>query len=488
MPYISKRKPRVKQAEALAKSRGFTAFAFLMAMRTGKSKVVADEAGELIVNQKVDDLLIIAPAGVYKTWAKFEDGRLVGALVDDWPDDLVARSAFHVWESGSYGSAKRKRELKGFMTHKGPRVLIMNVEALSSVAAARDLVLAFCRRRVYCAIDESTVIKNPTSERAKFCVKKLAPLCDIRRLLTGLITPRSPLDLYAQFAFLDKRILGFDTFRAFQARYAIIEQMDFGGRRVPIVVGHRHTEELHEKIAPYSFRCRLEDCYDMPEPIWQIREVPLTDEQRRIYRELKEYATAELAQDSHVTATSVITQIIRLHQVLCGHTRDEDGNYHAIPERRTATLLGFLEEVEGKVIIWCSYDPDIRKVSEALVKAYGEKSVARFWGGNRKTREAEERQFKNDPECRFMVATSAAGGRGRTWDMADINVYYSCTNDLELRSQSEERPKGVGKTDAILNVDFQAPGTVEEKFIRAMRGKIDMATAINGDNYREWLI
>lgn len=493
--YVPKREPRVKQLEALdAHPVGTPAFAYLMAMRTGKTKVTCDDFGRNWAAGLVDDFCVIAPAGVYQTWARWDGNypnqKLVGAITEDWPDTMLAISAIHVWESGTYSSGKRKRELDTFLKHKGgPRVLIINVEALSTVEMARNLLLEFCReRRVYVAVDESTIIKNPTSERAKFVVKKVAPLAAFRRILSGLIAPRSPLDLYAQFAFLDKRILGHDKYKTFEARYAITQTMDRGGRRFQVVVGHRHTEELAEKIKPYSFRVRLEDCYDMPEPIYQIVRVEMTDEQRKAYREIKEYATTQLSQEAHVTANSVITQLLRLHQVLCGHTKDENGVEHFIPERRTSTLLQFLEGVDGKVIIWCSYDPDIRKVSAALIKEYGDGSTARFWGGNKDTREVEEARFKNLPDCRFMVATASAGGKGRTWDMADINIYYSTTNDLEQRSQSEERPKGVGKTQAILNVDLQVPGTVEEKFIKALRGKIDLATIINGDNYKEWLI
>jgi SNF2 family DNA or RNA helicase len=491
MTYLSKRKPRVKQAEALAAIRNSPdrhAFGLRMAMRTGKTKVVADDFGELHDAGLVDDLLIIAPAGLYKTWWRPETND---GLVADWPDDLIERASVHIWKSGSYGSTKAKRELEQFLNHKsGPRVLIMNIEAISAVKAAQDLVLKFVKgkRRVYCAIDESTIIKKPGTERTKFCLGKLKLLCDYRRILSGLIAPRSPLDLWAQFAFLDLNILGHNSFRTFQSRYAVTRKMEAGGRRFDMVVGFQNVDELYGKIAPWSFRCRLEDCYDLPATEYVFLDVELTKEQKEVYRNLKEYATAELAANTHVTATSVITQMIRLHQVLCGHTADEDGNVHIIKENRTQALLDYLEHYDGKAIIWASYDLDVQKIATALTKEYGEGSVARFWGGNRSTRDQEELRFKTDPACRFIVATPAAGGRGRTWDVADLNIYYSCLNDLEQRAQSEERGRAVGKTKPMLNVDMRAPGTIEERFVKALRDKIDISTVINGDNYMEWLI
>lgn len=479
MTYQFKRPPREKQREALERLKGFKNFALLMAMRTGKTKVILDDWSQLAQKLAVKRLLIIAPAGVYKTWFT--------AIQDDVPDGLLKQMGIYTWSSGTQGGKKESAERERVMQHTGPAALLMNIEALSSVAAARETCIRFLDDApTMVVVDESVIIKNPTAARTRFVIRELRSRAKYRRILSGLPTPRSPLDLYSQFEFLDPSILGFTSYYAFRARYAVMRNMLVGGRTIKLVVGFQNTEELWKKIEPYSFRVKLEDCYDLPASEYTVREVPLTDEQRRVYDGLRLNATAALEEGAHVTATQVIVQIIRMHQVLCGHTRDELGEEHLLPERRTETLLDLLEDYDGKAIIWCSYDADIKKVAAALEKEYGK--VARFWGGNRDTREEEERQFKTDPECRFIVATPAAGGRGRTWDCANLVVYFSNGNDLDHRSQSEERPKAVGKTRSIHYVDLVAKGTVDEKIIAALRAKIDMAAAITGDNYQEWLI
>jgi SNF2 family DNA or RNA helicase len=139
-------------------------------------------------------------------------------------------------------------------------------------------------------------------------------------------------------------------------------------------------------------------------------------------------------------------------------------------------------------VIWVSYNADVEKLTALLRKEYGTNSVARFWGGNNNTREEEEAQFKNKPECRFMIATPGAGGRGRTWDIADLVIYYSSTNNLEHRDQSEQRVQGVDKKRQVDYIDLITPGTIETKILNALRRKIDMATLINGDNWREWVV
>ena len=480
MMYQPRLEPWSHQQKALAKMEGRSAFALLCAMRTGKTKICYDDFGRLELAGEIDDLLVIAPAGVYKTWET--------AAQEHLSDDLQKRSLIHTWKAGAL--ARDDRLLEQFLEENvRPRILLVNVEALSSVDRARDLCIKFLgQRRSMMAIDESATLKNWKAKRTKFVIKHLAPLAKVRRILSGLPTPRSPLDLYAQFEILDKNILGFSSYVAFMKRYAIMRPMVFGGRRIEIVDRYVNVDELKAKIEPHSYRVMLEDCYDLPPKMYSKREVRLTPEQKKAYREIKDFATTMLASGEHVTATIVIAQILRMHQVLCGHVGTEGGKAVEIPELRTAELLSLLEEYDGKAIIWASFDLDVRRISGKLEKEYGEGSVARFWGGNRGSREDEEKRFLTDPQCRFMVATAAAGGRGRTWTCADLVIYYSNSYDLEHRAQSEERAQGVNKTQSVAYVDLCVPGTVDEKIIEALRKKIDMAAVITGDNYMKWLI
>ena len=337
-------------------------------------------------------------------------------------------------------------------------------------------------------VHNSTAIKSIKAQRTKYINKYLKPRAIFRRILSGLPTPRSPLDLYAQFEFLDQRILGFNSYygmNGFLDRYAVIREQRIGGRIIKLIIGYRNVEELQRKIEPHSYRVEFRP--NIPST-YTIREVSLTDEQIRIYNEIKTYATAKLEAEAHVTATVVVAQILRLHQVLCGHVSDEQGNLHQVPENKTTQLLEILDDYNGKAVIWCSYDYNINAVVAALRTEYGEQSVARFWGGNVKTREAEEREFKTNPECRFMVATPAAGGWGRTWPEADLVIYYSSTYNLEHREQSEQRVQGVSKEKQVDYIDLIAPNTVETKILNVLRRKLDMAATITGDAWKEWLI
>jgi SNF2 family DNA or RNA helicase len=472
--------PRWKhQDKAINALNGTSAFALFMEMRTGKTKTILDEFGEDEAAGEIEQLLVIAPAGVYRTWET--------DAIKHMSDDLERRTMIGYWISGP--TAAQRRELKTFMGYFGPRILLVNVEALSTVKAARELCKQFLEQAATTMIvDESTTIKNPTASRAEFCLE-VAPLARKRRILSGLPSPQSPLDLWSQFAFLDKAIIGFKKFSQFKARYAITERKPYGpgGRMIDVVAGYQNLEELRARIDKHSYRVRLSECYDLPEKMFIRREVEMTAEQETAYDEMHQFAVAQLENAERVTATIVLTQMLRLHQILCGVTMSDDGNEVDIKENRTTEMLNILENVDGKAIIWAAYRSNVKRITAALEKVYGPGSVANFYGDNEDTREADEAAFKTNPNCRFMVATAAAGGRGRTWDVADTVIYYSNTFSLEHRAQSEERAQLVGKGGSVGYYDLCCPGTVEDKIIDALRAKVVLSNAITGDNYREWI-
>lgn len=491
------------QVEAKRRTRGRAAFALLMAMRTGKTKVDLDDDGEMELTGECQDFAKIAPAGAYLNWET--------ALSEHLSEDLRRRLRVYVWKSGSGKIAQRVLD-DFMMDHSRPRMLLMNIEATSTVKRAREAMVAFLRqRRSKSTYDESTGIKAPDSARALFAVNEVKPASNYRRILSGLPTPKSPLDAYMQFNFLDEKILGFGSWFGMRNQYAVTRMAAVGPvlrhkggapivgedgqalrRSIPQIVAYREVSSVQKKIADHSIRVRLEDCYDLPAKMYLFRDVEWHPEQRRVYEELLHFATAELASREFVTVQNVVSQLTRLHQVLCGHTKTEAGELRDIPEKRTESLLDLLEEYDGKAVIWCSYDYNVRGISEAISKRFAEfgqlAPVARFWGGNRSTREEEERRFSSDPECRWMVATPAAARFSRYWAFADMAVYFSNTADYEHRSQSEERTQAVGKSTSVGYVDLRLPGSIDMRWVETIRKKMDLAAAVVGDDWRSWLI
>lgn len=491
--YEFKTEPWGHQREAIRRSWGKEGFAWLMEMGSGKTKVAIDEASAMFERLMITGMVIMAPKGVYKNWV-----RRGGELEVHMPDRILDTAHIGVWEAGGGNKKNQRRLEKGLTQGNGLRILVMNTEAVQTAGKARLYLQEFLKKHT-CAwyLDESTFIKNHDAARTKY-ILSVAPLAAFRRIMTGSPSPRSPMDLFSQFQFVKAGCLGHRNFFSFRGRYANTKQADFTpkhlreegakSRKTTVIVNYRNLSELNAQIAPLSYRVTKEECMDLPPKIYTRRDVELTPEQLRAYKSLKEDAIAMLDAESFVSAQSVLVQLLRLQQIVCGHVTDDDGNEVDIPSNRLAALMEVAEEAGGKIIIWSRFRRDITKIVEALSKEYGAESVAQYHGGNTNTRQDDVDRFINDPECRFMVSNAQSGGYGNTWIVANTVVYYSNDFDLEKRLQSEDRAHRGGQTKSVTYVDFVSSGTVEEKIIKALREKMDLASMVTGDNYREWLI
>jgi hypothetical protein len=473
-------------------------FAYLMDMGTGKSKVVLDEWGAGVQNGGPQNLLVVAPAGSYRNWFADKNEIQRAEMNVHLPEWLREECVINHWSSGSNRS--HKESLREFLRVRDrPRALFINVEALSTVDAARELAEEYLESRdTYFGVDESTTIKGATSLRGKYMVN-IGQKAPVKRIMTGLLTPRSPLDAWAQFAFLDWRILGSPSYFGFKRRFAITKKMmvdqewmdgepiEGTGRKIEVVVGYRNIEELHDRIAAYSFRVLKEDCLDLEPKMYLTRDVEHTKEQARVYKELRDNATTQIARDSYVSVDMMLQMMIRLHQINLGYVIDDDGVIRDFPENRTQQIIDLIDEHNGKSGVWSPYSHRIEVLEEKLGKEFGRKAVAKFYGPNRSTRHNDEARFIGDPECKIMIASQAAGGRGNTWTCANLNIYDSNNYDLEQRQQSEDRTHRKGQERRVTYVDLLTENTVDYRFVHALRNKYDMATQITGEKMRAWI-
>lgn len=484
-------------AAAKAKPPGLSdAFGFLCDMGTGKSKIILDEFGAGAVNGGPKDLLVIAPAGSYKNWFRDKGPGHPCEINVHMDPDFRERLIDVDWHSGP-GKGHRERielMLRAAKDKSRPRALFVNVEALSTTEEAIKLCQEFVSQRgAYVAVDESTTIKGDSKRTEN--VIAIGESASVRRIASGLWTPRAPLDLYNQCRFLDERILKLGSSFAFKRRYAHMVRQDFGGRKFWQVVGWHNIEDLQAKVAPWTFRVLKSECLDLEPKHYTSRGVELTKDQRRMYDEIKLFGHAQITDGGgFVTTDSVIKQIMRLHQINCGFVTEdpmsEEGGrvIREVPEHRTDALVAVLQEHQGKAIVWAPFRRSIEKIVKRLKEEFGPNCCAQWHGGNKGTRGEEEIRFLNDPECLFMVATQAAGMRGNTWVVADLVVYYANNYDLEQRDQSEDRAHRKGQTRRVTYVDLIAENTVDAKMVKSLRSKIDMATLINNEGYREWLV
>lgn len=468
LAYEPKTKPYAHQQTMLERCWDRTGYALFADMGCGKSKVAIDNICLLREQRGLDRVLIVAPKGVIWNWPLRE-------IPTHMPDRHLKGAIVHTWAGG--GSVGEKSALRVLLT-QGPelRIFCINVEALATSARASVLVEEFLKAgRTMLLVDESSTCKNPGAERTKFLIR-MRKHCVWRRILTGTPVTQSPLDLFSQCAILDDNALGFASYYAFRNHYAVTEQKHFGGRKVEVVVGHRHSDELAQKVARIASVVRKEDALDLPPKVYTTRDVELTPEQTRMYKELKAWATTELSAGRFMTATDVITQLLRLHQLVCGSAVDEQGVASPVPSKRLDTLMEVLSEAPGKAIIWCAYRRNVNDVLSRL-QAEGKKAVRYDGETTQPDREKAIQAFQHG-DAQYFVATPHTGGYGTTLTAARTVVYFSNSYDLEKRLQSEDRAHRIGQTHSVLYVDLIARGTVEERIIEVLKNKEKLADLI----------
>ena len=476
MNYKFKTKPYEHQLKALKMSWNRETFAYFMEMGTGKTKVLIDNMAMLYDKGKINGALIIAPKGVIGTWHKQE---LPAHLADHVKNVAV------LWQSNI--NQKQKKNLdqlfeSGYDLH----TLIMNVEALSTEKGMKFAEKFLISHNTLMVVDESTTIKNPKAKRTRNIIA-LSKDAKYRRILTGSPVTKNPLDLFTQCYFLDPFHLDHQSYYSFRTRYAIMKTAHIAGRSIQLVAGFKHLDELSEKLKPFSYRVLKEDCLDLPPKIYMKRIIELSSEQKQVYTQMRKEALATL-NGKTVTTMTALTQLMRLQQITCGHFVADDGTIQNIKSNRMNELLEVLDEIEGKAIIWAHWQRDIQQIKAALTKKYGPGSVVDYYGLTpQDQRQKHKDAFQNDSKVRFFVGTPATGGYGITLTAANTVIYYSNGYDLEKRIQSEDRAHRIGQHKSVTYVDILAEETVDEKIVKSLRKKINIASEVMGEELKDWI-
>jgi len=451
-------------------------FAYFMEMGTGKSKVLLDNISMLYDKGKINGALIIAPKGVYKNW---HDSEIPVHMVDHIDKKVV------LWQALINQKQQDKLDTL-FKPEVDLHILLMNVEALSTKKGVDFAYKFLISHNSLIAVDESTTIKNPSAKRTKN-ILKLASLSKYRRILTGSPVTKSPLDLYTQCLFLDEYLLDHSSYYTFRTRYAVMRTANFNGRSVQIVVGYRHLDELAEKLKSFSYRVLKDECLDLPDKTFMKRIIQLTPDQKKLYTQMKQMALAEM-NGKMITTSTVLTQLMRMQQITCGYFKADDGTTQEINNNRIGELTDLLDEIEGKTVIWAHWQNDVKHIIKAVVKEYGEGCCVDYYGLTPQSeRQNNINKFQNDPKVRFFIGTPATGGYGITLTAASNMIYYSNGYDLEKRQQSEARIDRIGQKKPMTYIDILAEDTVDERIVKALRKKVNIATQIMGEELKAWI-
>lgn len=469
--------PYKHQEKTLARCAYRKEFAFFLEMGLGKSKVLLDNAAVLFEADKINALLIITPKGNLRNWDKNE-------IPKHLPDRIDKKVV--VWQPNH--TKKWQQEYSELVLEEHSdrlEILTMNVEAFSTEKGLKFARAFVLNHETMIAVDESTLIKNPQAKRTKSLLG-LSREAPYKRILTGFPVTKTPLDLYAQCAFLNPLLLGFKSYYAFKARYAITRMRRMGHNSFQEVVGYHRMDELQGMLKEFSARWTKDKCLDLPEKVYMQRSIELSDEQKKAYTQMKKEALMVLADEVYTTQT-VLTQLMRLQQIVAGSLRSPSGEVQVLKNNRIGETLNVLEEISGKAVIFAVFQTDIEQLVKKIAEVYGDDSVASYYGKTpQRDRENILDNFQDpDHPLRFFVSNPHTGGRGLTLTAASHMIFFSNSYDLELRIQAEDRIHRIGQDKSCTYIDLVCENTVDEKILEALKKKISISNEVLGE-VKKW--
>lgn len=460
--YQFKTQPYEKQMSAILQGYGRREFAFFMGMGTGKTKVIIDIVSALWMENKIKQILIICPVSIQSNWG----------------EEIKKHSPLEA-EVHIYRPQKHKVYEKWIAaaTDDTIRWLVVGVESLSQGRAAETASSYSLLSSTYVAVDESSKIKNANAKRTEKCIK-IGKQVEYRSILTGTPVSQGPLDLYAQFEFLNTHIFGLGDYYSFRNRYAIM-----GGYENKEVVAYANMDELAAIVSPFVFEASLNDMADLPPKIYQKRLVKMSTQQQGL---LKDIAAGHAVVDNvELEVKNVLEKLLRMQQIVNGfyteYTVDPLNDRKIAVQRKLKTnpklneLESLLDENSYQAILWGKFKMDIRNMCE-LVSKRSEKYVEFHGDIKPELRQGAVDAFQKG--CMYFVGNPAAGGMGITLTAARLMVYFSNSFSLEERLQSEDRAHRIGQEHPVTYVDLVAVGTVDELVQESLKTKTDLAALV----------
>jgi len=421
-----------------------------MDMGTGKSKVAVD----LVNHWESQVVVVLTPLSCVGVWSREFSTHSLRTFRVFTPTKRLIKDRF--------------KEIKNFyeicLARKDKFVIVLNHESCWRNPIA-DFLISITPDALI--VDESHRAKAPKGSFSKY-LAKLGPHCKRRLALTGTPMPHSPLDIFAQYRFIDPGVYG-TSYTKFRYKYAV-----HGGFEGKQVVGYQNTDELTDRFKRISFRVKIRDALqNLPEEVHFERRFNLTEETMRVYKDLEKdfYARVD---DGEVTADNALVRLLRLQQVTNGFVNNDDGGLSRISHEKEDALYDLLEDLDVKepVVAFARFREDLstlQKVAETTDRAYGEIS------GQRKdlTSEATMPDWVD-----FMGTQIQSGGVGIDLTRSAFGVYYSIGFNLGDFIQSIRRLARHGQNRGTRFARLIANDTIDEVAYKAMDNRENAIEAI----------
>jgi SNF2 family DNA or RNA helicase len=403
---------------------------------TGKTSAAIWAADYLMKLGAIKRVLVICPLSI---------------MYSAWQADIF-KTAMHRSAGVAYGSSEKRKKI----IQEGYDFVIINYDGVNVIrdaieAAQFDLII----------VDEANAYKTPTTKRWKTLAKIITPSTRLW-MMTGTPASQSPVDAYG----LAKMV---SPYRVPKYVTAWRDKVMWQQARFRWLPKQTSSADVHEALQP-AIRYTKAECLDLPEVVYQTRQVPITPQVSKYYKALKQQLQIEAAGEQ-ISAVNAAAAMSKLLQISGGavYTDDKDVvEFDVTP--RLQTLKEVLDETTRKVVIFVPFIHTIDIVTKFLS---GEGFSCAVIKGDVGAKERADiiKQFQTQEHPRVLVIQPQSASHGVTLTAADTIVFWSPIVSVETYMQCVARIDRVGQTHKMTVVHLQAT-EVERKVYSMLQNKI----------------
>lgn len=441
-------------------------FGFLFEMGCGKTLTAIMTMGAMYQAGKIDKVLVCAPTSVCSVW----------------PEDLEKFASFRYQARVLLGDkAKRIKMLNELNNYpfRGLKVAVINYESTWR-DDIKEAIEEWLPDMVIC--DESQRIKTHDASQSKE-LHRLGDMAKYKLILSGTPVQNNAVDIFSQYRFLDASVFG-NNFYAFRNRYCCM-----GGFNNKQIIGYRNMDELIKKEYSVAYRVTKEEALDLPETVFKTVNIEFEPKEKKLYDQLKKDSFAELENGGQITATTVLTKLLRLQQLTGGFlVADETTKPELVSEGKINALEDIIDDYvigEGKkLVIFARFRAEL-DIIEKLIKKKKIQYGMIYGDIPQDERGDIVKDFQENPDTKIIVCQIQCAGLGITLTAASTCVYYSVDFNYANYAQSLARIHRIGQKNKCLYIHLTVKGTVDEKVLKALAAKEDLAKTVV-DSWREF--
>jgi SNF2 family DNA or RNA helicase len=417
---------------------------------TGKTSSVLWAIDYLMTQSVIKKVLIICPLSI---------------MYSAWQAD-VFNTCMHRTVGVAHGTASKRQKI----IQEGYEIVVINYDGVGVIRetieqSKFDLIV----------IDECNAYKSPSTARWKTLAKILRSETRLW-MMTGTPASQSPVDAYGLAKLVSpQRVPKFAMAWRDKVMY---QQSRF--KWLPKVTA---KDDVFKALQP-AIRFSKDECLDLPEVMYQTREIPLTPQVEKYYKALKEQMLIE-ASGEQITAVNAAANLNKLLQISGGAVyTDTKGVIEFDISPRLTALSEAIDETEHKVIVFVPYKHTIQVVSNYLAKQGISSEI--IMGSVTATERANIiNRFQSMDEPRVLVIQPQSASHGVTLTKANTVVFWSPVMSVETYLQCVARMDRVGQVNKMTVVHLQG-SDVEKRMYKMLQGKVDLHTKLV-DLYREEL-